>query len=215
MLARNRPAKLRSVLGIRDLERADVSLLREPRHKTVVNRFRDSHHRIARLYAAGLRHHEVHARSGYSYARIQTLYGDPAFQELISCYRDKVTEAFVTGVDDYYEALTANMLKAERQLSERLDEADENGDTLPVKDLISISRDAADRAGYGKKQTNTNINLDFGKALEAALRRSDKVRTIEAKAVPDRSNPAHAPTELDRRAEPTLPVTQPALKRKI
>jgi hypothetical protein len=143
-LARNKPAKPITILGIRDLTRDDLSILGEPRVKTpVVKRFRDSHHRIARMFAAGLRLNEVHARSGYSYVRIQSLHTDPAFQELIASYREKVVESYVETIDEYHETLVSNMLKVERMVADKLDEAIDNGETLPVRDLISIGRAAS------------------------------------------------------------------------
>jgi hypothetical protein len=189
-------------LGIRDLTRDDLSILGEPRVKTpVVKRFRDSHHRIARMFAAGLRLNEVHARSGYSYVRIQSLHTDPAFQELIASYREKVVESYIETIDEYHETLVSNMLKVERMVADKLDEAIDNGETLPVRDLISIGRDAADRVGYGKKETRTNINIDMGKDIEAALRRSAKARDLTL--VPNRAS--QVPQQLAHRAESPLP----------
>lgn len=169
-------AKKRPILSVRELTREDLGCLREPRTKVpVVARFKDPHHRIARLFASGLRQAEVHIRSGYSYNRIATLVADPAFQELIAHYRGLVDQAFIDGVDDYYELATSNMLKAERQIAEKLEEAEDANETLPTRDLLAISRDAADRFGYGKKQTNLNVNVDFAAQLEKAIKRSGKV----------------------------------------
>jgi len=206
LLARNKPAKPIAILGIRDLTRDDLSILGNTRAKgPVVKRFRDSHHRIARMFAAGLRTQEVHARSGYSYARIQSLSSDPTFQELIASYREKVVESYVETIDEYHETLVSNMLKVERMVADKLDDAIDSGDTLPVRDLISIGRDAADRVGYGKKETRTNINIDMGKDIEAALRRSAKAKDLTL--VANRSSPT--PQHLDRRAEP-LPIPRTA-----
>ena len=217
MLARNKPAKPVTILGIRDLSREDLSILGEVRAKTpVVKRFRDSHHRIARMFAAGLRTQEVHARSGYSYARIQSLSSDPTFQELIATYREKVVESYVETIDEYHETLVSNMLKVERMVADKLDDAIDSGETLPTRDLISIGRDAADRVGYGKKETRTNINIDMGKDIEAALRRSAKARSMTIDAISDRSSPV--PQHLDRRAEPQPSpriAAQPALLRRV
>jgi hypothetical protein len=41
---------------------------------------------------------------------------------------------------------------------------------------MAISRDAADRTGHGKVQTNMNVNVDFASKLEAARRRSAGAR---------------------------------------
>lgn len=185
-------AKDRVITEVTELTREDLKELKGSREIVTLDRFRDPHHRLARLIASGLRNGELVRQSGYSYNRIGSLMPDPAFQNLIQHYRDMVDEAFVGGVDAYHELATANMLKAERMLAEKLDEADENNTLLPTRDLIAISRDAADRFGYGKKQTNTNINVDFAAILEAriAARRSGPAAPpVVAQVVDARPNP--------------------------
>lgn len=169
--------------------------------KNYLKRFKDPHHKAARLIASGVRPLErVAAMCGYAVSRIYTLNVDPAFQELVARYRPEVLDGFKEGVDDYYEVATSNMLKAERMLAEKLDGADEEGELLPTRDLIAISRDAADRFGYGKKQTNLNVNVDFAAQLEKAIKRSGKEpRTIDAKAVSVQPSPQHSPPVEDHR----------------
>lgn len=198
---------------IRELTRDDMDQLKIKRVVDVAKRFRDPHHRVARLIAAGLRPYEVAKKSGYSYGRIRTLTADPTFMELVASYRADVQEAFVESVDDYYELATSNMLKAERQLAEKLDEADEQGELLPTRDLIAISRDAADRFGYGKKQTNLNVNVDFAAKLESARQRSGRV--IDAVANPplaESPNPSRTTTSPPRTQ--SRDVTPPLIRRR-
>lgn len=184
MLHRGRlPAKSPDILGIRELTREDLACLREARTTSAVSKLRDPHHRLARLIASGLKVNEAAVRAGFSAARAYVLHIDPTFQNLVAEYRKDVQTAFVAGQDDYYSTATSNMLKAERQLAERLDAADEAGELLPVRDLIAISRDAADRFGYGKKTTNLNVNVDFAAKLEAARKRSG--REIDGKVIPN------------------------------
>lgn len=160
---------------VRELSRDELTRLHEPRAKLPsLQRIRDSHHQLARLFASGLRIREVSERSGYSVSYITKIYPDPAFQELIAQKRAVVDEAWRESQDEYQELLLRNMIAAERHIADRIDECDETGELLPVKTAIAISRDAADRMGYGKKQTNLNVNVDFAKNLEAMLRRSGK-----------------------------------------
>lgn len=177
------PAKV-SVEGIRSLARSDLSLLLQKRPKTELKTLRDTHHRVARAVAAGLPTTEVAAICGMSLNRVSALKSDPSFAELVAHYRGAVTAEYLRSMDGYMEIATANMLKAEVLLGERLDEAQEDGGKpLPVRDLIAISRDAADRFGYGKTQKNLNVNVDFAKQLEDARRRSARpvdTRTVEA-----------------------------------
>src|SRR6266403_1057096 len=178
------------ILSVRPLTREDLGLILEKRAdgegrpiQGAVRRFRDPHHRVARLFAAGLRVQEVADRSGYSYQRVHTLSTDPAFQELIAKYREKVDAAFIANADEFYEQATSNMRMAERQIAERLEAAeDEDGSPIPLKTLVDISGDRMDRFGYGKRQTNLNVNADFASLLEKAIARSGK--TIEATAIP-------------------------------
>lgn len=164
----------------RPLTREDLALLVQGNRTSDAfpKKLRDSHHRIARLAAAGLRPFEIAQRSGYGRARVTALLSNPAMEELVARYREKVDEAFATNQDEYYELATSNMLAAERHIADQIAEADEAGELLPIRTALAISRDAADRFGYGKRQTNVNVNVDFAAQLERAIQRSGK--TIEA-----------------------------------
>ena len=223
-LRKGRQTKERVIHEIRSLTREDLLRLKEKRDIPKVQRFRDTHHRLARLCAAGLRTDEVAERSGYSRSRVLMFSSDPAFMELVAHYRQTVTEGFKEGVDEYFELATGNMVMAERQIREKLEEADEEGQLLPTRELIAISRDAADRFGYGKRQTNVNVNVDFAAKLEQAIARSGK--TIEAKPVGPsgssapgdvRPTPAAAlpaPTQPPRKTQ-AQPVAGPLFRRKL
>lgn len=170
------------IIAMRPLTRDDLLCLRDKRPTHTVKTFRDSHHRLARLCAAGLRYDQICLRGGISSTRLSSLKADPAFQELISSYRDKVNAAFVEAVDNFYEVSVASMMKAETMLSDKLDAAIEAGETLPTKDLLAITSDRADRFGYPKHKTstNTNNNVDFAAMLEATARRSGRSNVIDA-----------------------------------
>lgn len=175
-LHRGRIGKSVEILGIRELTRDDLTCLREPRQVSAAQKLRDPHHRLARLIASGIRLGEAADRAGYSYSRAAVLHADPTFQDLVANYRKQVDAAFVQSQDEYYDLATSNMRKAERMIAEKLEAADAEGETLPTRDLIAISRDAADRFGYGKKQTNLNVNVDFAAKLEKAIQRSSVAR---------------------------------------
>lgn len=199
-LHRGKIATEPSVTNVRALTREDLAAIKDLRTstadgttQTLMTRLRDPHHRVARLIAAGLRTDEIAERSGYSHQRITTLQRDPAFQELVARYRKTVDEAFEREQDEYAKLATGNMLKAETMIAEKLEEAEETGEFLPTKDLIAISRDAADRFGYGKRQMNLNVNMDFAAELEKARSRSGKARVIEAAASPVRPQSLPAP----------------------
>lgn len=168
------PAKI-EIQGIRELSREDLACLHTPREVPAVQKLRDPHHNLARLIASGLRIADAAERAGYSVARARVLHADPTFQDLVQQYRGQVNEAWAAAQDDVQRLMVTNVLKAERQIAERLEKADEEGETLPVRELIAISRDGMDRIGYGKKSTNVNVNVDFAAKLERAIQRSAKV----------------------------------------
>lgn len=188
------------ITNLRALARADLSILLEKRPKTQLKNLTDGHHRVARAVAAGLSNVDVAAICGRTPNRISVLKQDPAFQELIAHYRGLVTADYVNSCDSFMEVATANMLKAETMLADKLDEAMDNGETLPTRDLIAISRDAADRFGYGKMNKNLNVNVDFASQLEAARRRSSAARVVEPvsptpSAQPEPRAPSLAPQQ--------------------
>lgn len=170
---------------IREIEREELALLEETRPHSPLQNLRDHHHRIARAVATGLRAQEIASLCGISIGRLGVLKLDPAFADLVAHYRGIVTAEFVRSTDHYLEMATGNMLKAEAMLSDKLDAAAENNEFLPTRDLISISRDAADRFGYGKRQMNLNVNIDFAAQLEAARNRSNQARNVSPSLAPN------------------------------
>jgi hypothetical protein len=180
------------ISNLRSLARADLSALLEKRPQKTLASLRDTHHRVARAVAAGLPNVEVAQACGYSINRIAMLKKDPAFQDLVAHYRALVTAEFIRSVDNYMEVATANMLKAEVMISDKIDEALEKNETLPMRDLIAIAGDRADRFGYGKTRQQLNVNVDFAAQLEAARRRSAQAKTVAPPLAP---RPAPATSE--------------------
>ena len=176
-MAQFRRKRERRIGAIRELTRDDLIVIesKERRSLPAVIRFRDTHHNVARLFALGYRMQEVAEYSGYSVARVRTLHEDPAFQELITQKRETVDGVMVPYAEAYSNLLVGNRMMAERQLRDKLEEADENGETLPVRDLIAIGRDAADRTGFGKTNTTFNVSSDFATLLDRAVKESNKV----------------------------------------
>ncbi len=186
--------KPRNILAVRELRKEDLARLAEPRAvANVVRRLKDSHHHLARLFASGLNAADVARRVGMTTSRVTQIRKSPAFDQLVAEYRKIATEAWAESVDDYFEIAAGNMVRAELQIADRLGEAEEAGETLPVRDLIAISRDAADRFGYGKRATQVNVNADFASLLEKAIRRSGKL-VSEASPPPKAPHSSHAPS---------------------
>ena len=169
------------IFSIRSLTPDDLQYVGVPKvARKTIQKIRNAHHTIARLAAAGLSVNQIAEKVGYTLNRISTLLGDPSMNELIARYRSDVNDSWVASLDSYHDLCFENMVMAERQIADRLEDS-EASDPLPIRDLISISRDAADRLGYGKKTTQTNINIDFAARLEKAIQARDNVVTLDLK----------------------------------
>jgi hypothetical protein len=136
------------------------------------------------MVAAGLRTEDILTQTGYSGTRFYTIRSDPAFQELVAMYKEKIDSAFVSAQDEFWETATSNMRRAERQIEEHLDRSDESDELLPLKTLLALVGDRADRFGYGKKSTQRNENLDFAAVMEEMARASGRSNVIDAKPIP-------------------------------
>ena len=177
-LHRGKIATNLQILGVRTLSRDDLALIKEKRNVPAVQRFRDPHHRLARLLASGLRPAEAATQVGYSLARIYLLQADPSFQELVAAYRKDVQSAYVSAEEERFRMATEVNLKALRHVNEHFDKADEEGELVPLQRALAVFADTSDRVGLSKKSTNVNINVDFAAKLEAARSRSANARLV-------------------------------------
>lgn len=186
-LHRGRLAREPRVLGVRALTREDLACLKLPRApQGRIKKFRNTHHRLAKLFAAGLPRMQVSELSGLSLTRLSQYANDPAFQELIAQYQPEADAEHAAEVDEYRSLKLENMVKAERQLGEHLDRADDADELLPVSQLLAISSDGADRLGYSKASRQTNEIVDFAKIVEAQMAARGKATVIDATAVEEK-----------------------------
>lgn len=183
------------------LRREDLELLHQGnRSQASIKRLRASHHKIARLSARGLNNKEIAAHTGYTRERVNQLVNSPAMRELIAIYMEKVEEQEREDLDQFIALKTANMIAAERHISDHIAELDEAGELLPVKTALAISADGADRTGYGKRETRVNVNVDLAAALERAIKRSGKeIKTVQGHISPKASFPRLAATPAPAR----------------
>jgi hypothetical protein len=181
MLGRGRKPGRPAIGQVRELTRAE---LERPRGRTeLIKRFRDSHHKMARLFASGLRVGEVAELTGYSVSRVSLFHSSPAFQELIAEKRKVEDEIARDQITAYNALILSNGLKAERKLADKLDDDDES-EELSVRELVSIARDAADRVGLSKRSIQTNVNMDFAQMLDRAIKRSEMPRSADIQLAP-------------------------------
>lgn len=198
MLGRGRRPQTPAIGRVRELTREEV--LGTPRARaTPIQRFRDSHHRMARLFASGLRVGEVATLTGYSVSRVSLFHSSPAFQDLIAEKRQIEEEIHRDSITAYNALILSNGLKAERKIADKLDDDDE-AEEMSVRELLGIARDAADRVGLSKRSINFNINQDFAALLDRAIERTAEVlpRSGDLKLVGTSSSVPAAPVTPDR-----------------
>lgn len=183
-LHRGRLAKAPRILSVRPLTREDLGVLRDKRAGAPrVKQLRETHRRLAMLVAAGFTTAQIVETTGYSTTRILQLKGDPSFAQLVAEFRPRAEEIQRQKIDEYYTLLFENGVKAERMIGEHLDRADEeDGDLIPIGRLLAISRDTADRIGYGKHTTQTNKIVDFAKMIEQAQAAKGMGSVIDARS---------------------------------
>lgn len=194
------------ITAVRELTREDLAELKtNQRVQPRVKAFRETHHRLARLIASGMRLEEIMRITGYSYVRICTLKGDPAFADLIASYHGKVIESWANSVDEVNELAADLILRSLRMEEEHIERAEESGELIPLRNLATLRGDLMDRFGYSKKTMNTNVVIDFGRQLEAAMSRRGQSTVIDAKAnVPEAPALTSTPQE-----EPSTPPNPP------
>lgn len=157
--------------------------------KPVVARIRERHRHIAELFARGLTRNEVASIVCMTPERVGQFYNDPAFQELIAQYRLTVEAQAARGLDLIAlqrEQMIHNNQRALSHVAQRLDEAEEAGESVPLNLSLRAIEIFSDRIGLGKHTTQTKV-YDFASELET--RRITRMKTIEAKVVP-RSSPS-------------------------
>lgn len=180
-----------------------------PSDLSSVERFRESHHAVARMVALDMTPALIRQRTGITSRRLTLLCSDPSFQELVVIYRQQVEEAWTKNVDTYLDLGMSNMIRAEAQISDHFDKSEDEGELLPIPILDKISQGRADRFGYSKHQT-VDVNHDFASLMDKAIARSGKQvegpaspKLIEAQAVPhpDTRPEPHGEAEAQHPAE--------------
>jgi len=206
-LHRGKLAKHPRILSVRPLTREDLLRLRQGEGRVVpkVKQFRDTHHRLARLCAAGLRNEEIMRITGFSYTRLNTHRQDPAFQELVAQYRKQVTQSWVDEVQEVHDTAGALIIRGLRQVEEHFDQADEDGSLIPLKTLQVVTGDLMDRFGFSKKTVNTNVKIDYAKEMERMMAARGQSTVIDAEvASPSASRDQDRLQPLD--PDPTPPA---------
>ena len=155
----------------------------------LVERYRQSHHAIASMIAAGMTDAMIRRKTGISLRRLTLLQASPSFQELIALKAKRVEELFDQNLDAYLDLGMSNMIRAESQIADHLDASEDNDELLPVSVLDRISQGRADRFGYSKHAV-LHHDHSFAEQLERAVLRSGKtIEAITTPALPAKSAP--------------------------
>lgn len=168
---------------VRELTPADLALLETERGVKApsVKRIRDSHHAVARCVAEGKTGLEIQLITGYSASRISILKGDPAFQELVSFYAERVSEIRDQAFVDTQAKLAAIGSDALDEIADRLNDKPESFDN---EELESLAKLALDRTGHGpqSKSTNLNVNVDYAARVSAGRQRAARFEALSLPA---------------------------------
>jgi hypothetical protein len=146
---------------------------------SLIQQYRDSHHRIAQMFAMGCTPAFIRQHTGISMRRLSLYWSDPSFQELIAHYSKQAEEILNQTQETYVELLSANMLRAEQTVADHFEQAEDEGELIPIQVADRISQGRADRLGFGKNMTIEHKH-DFATLLDKAIARSDRVKLIEA-----------------------------------
>lgn len=165
-----RAAKPCSATLVRELDSADIALLGEEKGSKAppLKRLSERHHALARCLAQGMSPGDAAINCGYVPSRVSILQADPAFQELLSFYRQDVNEKYM----DMHSVLAGLSLDAAMELRERLeDDTQTDEKKISVGQLVELTKLGADRTGFGPQSSQVNVNVDLAGRLEAARKR--------------------------------------------
>lgn len=178
--ARGRKAAVFEHSYSRDIDEGDILLLSTApplgSETPSIKKIRNTHHKLAQLLAQGTPAVEVSAIMGYSQSRISILQKDPAFKNLLSYYGDMGTIHHVDVVDRL-KNLAIDVIE---EMQERLEDQD---NPLSNNELHKFGEFAADRAGFGAKQTltiNHGIDQVALEQLKSSIENSRGGNVIEA-----------------------------------
>lgn len=200
---------------------AKLSLIEaDPRDREFAERFRASHHTLALMFAMDYSASMISRKTGRSIRSLTLIYNDPLFRELIVQKQEQIAQRGEAKLEEWAELdldfniiQRKNMIAAELDLADKLEDARESGKLLPVRDYNLVIADRADRQGHSK-HTITHHDHDFGARLDRAISRSREVKQIDITPMPQgvtfqppvfTSSPTPPPVVEARRHVPPVP----------
>lgn len=132
-----------------------------------IKSMRQSHHRAAKMVAAGSSNETVARFTAYSPGHISALRSDPAFQELVAFYSTEGSEFEQASFEELTADLSTDLMA---ELRQRLDEEPERIGTTTLLDAIKTVSDRAGRAPVSRT-VNANFNIGIGERMRRAQTR--------------------------------------------
>ena len=149
---------------VRDLVPADLATLSQPKASTPIPiaQLRETHHMLARLIAEGRNGVECSAITGYSQSRVSILKSDPAFQELVSFYKEGVSQQY----SDMHSRLATLGTIAAEVLQERILDTPETFSHRELREVMDscmahVGPAAKVAAQQGAQSQAVNLNIQF------------------------------------------------------
>lgn len=181
LVRRGRPKAHITYSVVREIRASDLALIASseslPAAGGSVKRLTDRHHGLARLLASGVAPGEAGAIMGYEGPRVSVLQSDPAFQELVALYRERVDEAFVSTMDQ----LSGMNRDVILELRERLESDPSKFTNNELRQLLETS---LDRTGYGPThKQETTVTISLSEKLEEARKRALAARREQAQII--------------------------------
>lgn len=131
--------------------------------RPTVETLKFSHHRIAKLLASGLTQTETAARVGCAVSKIKYCNSNPAFQDLVEFYRNRLAEDI--------DAATGQLKDlAGSAVAVLLERVENEPEMLKTTEIMNIAIMALDRTGHSPVQQTKNLNLNVRGTTEDLLR---------------------------------------------
>lgn len=168
-----------SVSAMREVTLEELQELRATANRcngVTISGMRERYHALARLLALG------HPLAGaarllrMSYNNAWLVSKDPTFLEAVAEAREVVDKEVFSEHEHTLKIIEAVKQHSWSQILDRLEEAEETGEKLPLQRLAAIAAEASDRTGHGKTSTHINLNTSIASRLDRARSRSDSVR---------------------------------------
>lgn len=185
------PPVTKEPLFIRDLTAEDIASLSKraaygSQPGQLIQKLRAPHHTLARLLAEGKKHPECSIVTGYTVEYVVMLERDPAFQELVSYYREQITPLYL----NVHERLASLGAMAMEIIQERMTDP-EKVKTMTTGQLREIMNDALDRSSAPSKVGAFGSGGNISGPAPAI-----SINFVSAPALPPASRSAQTPGAL-------------------